>query len=464
MFYPLMLPLFAATALIGALVGRSYWRSAGMTGLTGVIAGAAAGALGPLLTMVPMRSCTFEPGRTAADMAIGGVAFAVGAAVAVGLTLWIGRALSQPGGLSRLDTEDRAGVFQTRGGVPLLLLLPTLVILAVFLYWPLAETLRMSTHKLRRGAPREPFVCVDNYTELLGPSLEWWAAAPVSALLVVAVAAFVAGRGEQPSSITLSGPASVLRRLRGALAAISVVAVVASMFGPEYRPVFVNTMILTAGTTLLALAAGLAIALLVSQPIRGRAVYRTMLIWPYAISPPIAGILFFVIFDPISGVAGHAWEAITPWEFPNFRGDPVLARVLVIVASVWKVLGFTILFYIAGLQNVSKEMLEAASLDGAGAWTRFRQFTLPSLAPITFFLVITTVTYAFFHVFGTIDYLTEGGPSGATTDAMTSIVQTAHVHGSFGDGAAHSMVLFAMILAVTAWQFRSTGRRITYGR
>lgn len=458
-----MLPLFAVTAISGALIGRACWRSAGLSGRTGVLAGGAAGALGPLTTMVPLQGCTFEPGRGAADIVLGTAAFVAGAGVALALTVWIGRALSSSEGLSGLDKEDKAGVFRSNRSAPMLLLLPTAAILLLFLYWPLLDTLKLSTHNVRTGAPQEPFVCVDNYTRLLGPTLEWWAVAPVLAFAAVTVLSLVMGRGEAASSITLSPAATFLRRARAVLAPIAVVAAAAAMFGVEYRSVFVNTMILTSGVTVLALGFGLGIALLVSQPIRGRAVYRTMLIWPYAISPPIAGILFFVIFDPTSGVAGHLWETVTPWEFPNFRTDPTLARVLVIVASVWKTLGFTILFYIAGLQNVSQDMLEAASLDGAGAWTRFRQFVLPSLAPITFFLVITTVTYAFFQVFGTIDYLTEGGPAGATTDAMTSIVRTGHEHGFVGQGAAHSIVLFAMVLSVTAWQFRSTGRRITYG-
>ncbi|CAN5654927.1 sn-glycerol-3-phosphate ABC transporter permease UgpA [soil metagenome] len=238
----------------------------------------------------------------------------------------------------------------------------------------------------------------------------------------------------------------------------------AAIFGPAYRGVFVTTVILTTGTVALSLIAGLTIAVLVSQKIRGRGVYRTLLVWPYAISPPIAGILFYVMFDPLVGIVGHLVEIATPWELPNYRTNRIMARGAVILASAWKTLGFSVLFYIAGLQNVPADTLEAASIDGANRWQRFRLITMPALAPITFFLIITTVTYAVFETFGTINLLTTGGPSLATTDAMYALVQAASVQGNFGNGAAQSVVLFVMVLTVTGWQFRSTGRKVTYTR
>jgi sn-glycerol 3-phosphate transport system permease protein len=408
--------------------------------------------------MAPLQSCTFEPDRGGLDHAVGVVAFAAPAAVLIAATIWIGRALAKPGGLSNLDSDDGAGTFRRSGPVPWFLLAPTLVVLALFLYWPLLETLRLSTHLTRRGTHVERFVCVDNYTRLLGPSLEWWLVTAVACLAAVAAASTAAARRDPDRLNRLTGP---LVGARGWLLAGVVIAAAASVFGPNYRGVFVTTLILTGGTTVGALLIGLGIALLVSQPIRGRALYRALVVWPFAVSPPIAGILFFVMFDPVTGIVGHFWETLTPWDMPNYRTDPVLARTLVIAASVWKTLGFIILFYIAGLQNVSRDMLEAAQLDGAGPWQRLRHFVVPSLAPITFFLVITTVTYAFFEVFGTINYLTRGGPDGATVDAMTAVWLSQEW---IGDGAARSLVLFAMVLAVTAWQFRVSGRRVHYAR
>ncbi|HZE39565.1 MAG TPA: sugar ABC transporter permease [Stackebrandtia sp.] len=455
--YPLMVPLFIATAALGALVGWRAWRAAGLSGSRGAWTVAPAGLLGPLLTMWPMDSCTFEPNRTGLDIAVGVVAFAAGAAVAIAVVAWVGRALSLPGGASNLDTGDNYGSWKGGRGIPWLLLLPTLVILAFFLYWPLAETFRLSTHLVRLNAPIEPYTCVDNYTVMLGPSIEWWWVVPVVLLALVAAAEFLARRFADPVSDLPGG----LRWLRGVLMVVAAVTVAAAMFGADYRRYFANTLLFTGAIVVVGLAVGLGIALLVSLPIKGRAVYRTLLIWPFAISPAIAGILFSLLFDPLIGMLGHVYEALTPWSMPAFATNPVLAKIVVILASIWKNLGFTILFYIAGLQNVPTSMLEAAKLDGANAWQRFRHFILPSLTPITFFLVVTNVTYGFFQVFGSIEYLTKGGPSGATTDALTQIyiVQNSNV----GEGAAASVVLFAMVLAVTAWQFRASGRRVHYG-
>lgn len=456
--YPLMWPLFAATTLAGALVGYAAWRAVGLRGRTGALIVAPAGALGPLLTMVPLESCTFAPERGLKDFAIGTLAFCGGAAVAIALVAWLGRALSQPGGLSNLDTGDSSGVWRGRPIVPWFLLLPTLAILVVFLYWPLVETFRLSTMLTDSTGTKQVFKCVDNYTVLLGPSLEWWLIVPVAGLAVAGVAWFAATRLD-PEGIGDAAPR--LRRLRGWLLGASIVAAGAAVFGPQYRMVYVTTLILSGGTVVLGLLIGLTIALMVSQPIKGRGVYRTMLIWPFAISPPIAGILVYAMLDPATGIIGHIYEGLTPWQMPNFALDPTLARIAVILTSVWKTLGFTILFYIAGLQNVSTSMLEAARLDGANAWQRLRHFIVPSLTPITFFLIVTNVTYAFFQMFGTIDNLTYGGPSRATEDALTHVVRDSY--SSLGAGAAGSLVLFAMVLAVTAWQFRVTGRRVHYG-
>lgn len=455
--HPLMAPLLAATIVAGAFVGARLWHRAGFRPGPGLAVGAACGLIGPLLVMKPLRSCTFEPERTGVDRVLGTIVFAAGAALAVGIAGWVVTAFGRSRGHLRgpIDQFDK-GSFRGQKVTPWLLLAPTLAVLVVFLYRPMAETFRLSLYTVRQGAPRQPFACLDNYTDLIEPRLEWWAVAATVALAAVAAAVVIRGRRD--------GPTQGLVRLRELLAIVALIAWAAAAFGDDYRGVFTTTVILTGGTVILSLIFGLAAAVLVSQKIRGRGVYRTLLIWPYAISPPIAGILFFVMFDPLAGIIGHLVEDFTPWEFPNYRTNSHLARAAVILASVWKTLGFSILFYIAGLQNVGKETLEAASIDGANAWQRFRFITVPALAPITFFLIVSNVTYAFFDVFGTISYLTTGGPSRATTDAMYSLVQVASDHGRFGEGAAQSIILFFMVLAVTGWQFRSTGRRVTYQR
>lgn len=461
-FYASMSLPLAGTAVLGALGGWRIWTRIGFRPAIGVAVGAACGVVGPLAAMKPVRSCAFEPERTGVDRAIGIVMFAAGAALALGVAAWIATSIARAQGQMgrRVDTFER-GAFRGHRLFPVVLLAPTIAVLVLFLYRPMIETFRLSSHHLRRNAPREPFVCFDKYTRLMEPGVEWWAVAPTVLLGVAAVAEIVHRRRLQTSSMLLGS--AWLLRLREVLLVVTVVAWATALFGRRYRGVFTTTVILTFGTVALSLAGGLAVAMLVSQKIRGRGIYRTLLIWPYAISPPIAGILFFVMFDPLVGIVGHLWELATPFDMPNYRTDRTLARAVVILASVWKTIGFSILFYIAGLQNVATDVLEAAQIDGAKRWQRLRHIIIPALAPITFFLVVSNVTYAFFEVFATTTYLTEGGPSEATTDIMFRLVQEG-TQGNLGDGAAQSIILFAMVLAVTGWQFRSTGRRVTYAR
>ena len=456
-FHSLMAPLLAATIVVGALAGGRIWIRSGFGAAVGIVVGAACGLVGPLLAMKPLRSCTFESERTGVDRVLGSIIFFGGGALLLGIAGWLATAVARSRGqvAGRVDQFDK-GSFRGHQAMPWFLLAPTLAVLVMFLYRPMVETFRLSMYNVRQGAPRTPFKCLDNYSELIEPKVEWWAVAATVVLLVVAGAAIALRREGRDTA--------GLVRLREVLLIVTVIAWATAMFGPDYRGVFTTTTILTSGTVILSLVFGLAIAVLVSQKIRGRGVYRTLLIWPYAISPPIAGILFFVMFDPLAGIVGHFVESFTPWELPNYKTDKHLARVAVILASVWKTIGFSILFYISGLQNVATETLEAAEIDGANKWQRFRHITIPALAPITFFLIVSNVTYAFFDVFGTISLLTTGGPSRATTDAMYSLVQTASDHGRFGEGAAQSIILFFMVLTVTAWQFRSTGRRVTYQR
>ena len=232
----------------------------------------------------------------------------------------------------------------------------------------------------------------------------------------------------------------------------------------SYRQVFVTTLIVSIGTVVGGLAIALAIAVLAYQPVRGGAIYRTLLIWPYAISPPIAGLIFYVMFDPNSGIIRHWLGVAFGITLPNYRQNSSLALLVVILASIWKTLGYNLLFYIAGLQTVPEDQLEAAMLDGASAWKRFRYVVLPAISPITFFLIVTNLTYAFFETFGTIDYLTAGGPAGATTVAMYEIYEIAIPGRDLGRGAAQSLILFIGVVALTIWQFRSTGRKVSYGR
>jgi len=197
-------------------------------------------------------------------------------------------------------------------------------------------------------------------------------------------------------------------------------------------------------------------------PIKGARIYRTLLIWPYAISPVVAGVIFLLLFNPAGGIVNYFLNGVFGFTIP-WLNNPTAAPWAVIIASVWKSLGFNILFYIAGLQNVPKDLIEAGSIDGANALQRFRHIVIPLLSPITFFLIITNMTYAFFESFGTIDALTNGGPLHATSTLMYRIYEVGIQNNDLGKASAQSIILFVMVIGLTLIQFRSADTRITYG-
>lgn len=387
-------------ALIGAAVLAYEFRQMRRAPLQGAVLGAAAGALGPLIFMLPLNFCTFEAERKTGEIVFGLALVGAGTALTVSLAAWLARALLARHQKIALGDEGRqqGGLFKGRL-VPYLLLAPTLVILALFLYYPAFDLFRLSTLLARLGVPRTAFVCVDNFTRL---------------------------------------------------------------FSNSYYQILFNTVVISAGIVIVGLVAGLSIAYLAFQPVKGASIYRTLLIWPYAISPAVAGIIFFVMFDPVAGVINHFIELLGGTGLDWIK-DPWLARLTIILASVWKMLGYNILFYLAGLQNVPHDLIEAAAIDGANAWRRFRNVIIPSLSPITFFLIITNITYAFFDIFGTIDFLTKGGPAGATKVMIYEIYELGIIESDLGKSAAQSIVLFLLVIGLTVLQFRTTGKRVSYG-
>ena len=396
----LLLSSFAITTLFGAIYMALGFRRMSKSLVLGSVLGAVLGGIGPLLLMIPLNFCTYEEGRERIDVILGLVLFAVGAWIAIGIALWILNLIFDRETRARIAAEtSSAGAFRSTFLTPLLLLAPTLVILTVFLYYPLLDTFRLSTLLARLGAPRTRFQCVSNFT---------------------------------------------------------------SLFSQDYAGVLFNTFLIATTIVVVGLILGLAIALLAFQPVRGANIYRTLLIWPYAISPAIAGIIFFVMFDPVAGIINHFIKLMGGQGLEWIR-DPWLARFAVIITSIWKTLGYNVLFYIAGLQTVPKNLLEAAAIDGANVWQRFRNIIIPALSPITFFLIVTNITYAFFNIFGTIDYLTRGGPAGATSVSIYEIYLLGIRSKDLGRAAAQSLVLFLLVILVTILQFRTSGRQVTYG-
>ncbi len=405
--------------------------------------------------MVPLDFCTFEPEATTTDLWFG-VALMVGAAAIAYRTAMTIVDPSTSAGRSHRSDDVSHGVFRGHPFLPWVLLAPTLTILVVFLYWPAIKTLSLSTQLVRLGAPRGVDRCVSNFTELIGPSRPGWTLAALIVSLSLFFGASLLGRH---GSRTTERWSSVM----SAAGVGGILLMLAMLWNASYQQVFIVTMIISIGTVACGLVISLAIAYLAYQPVRGASAYRTLLVWPYAISPPIAGLLFFVMFDANSGLIEHWLDQLFGLALPNYRDSPRAAQLVVVLASIWKTLGYNLLFYIAGLQTVPNDQLEAATLDGANSLQRFRYVVIPALSPITFFLIVTNVTYAFFETFGTIDYLTAGGPARATTVAMYEIYEVAIPGRDLGRGAAQSLILFAGVIALTAWQFRTTGRRVNYG-
>lgn len=446
----------AVAATVGAVVLRLAASRSGRSPALAAGVGAVAGAVGAALFQVPLRFCTFAPEATTTDLVFGLGLMAAGTLLGVRLA-WT--ALDPAAAQERVKRSDTTthGVFKGHPFLPWLLLAPTLTVLVLFLYWPAVRTMGLSTMNARLGAPRTAPRCVTNFTELIGPT------SPTLVLiaLVVTVAAFLG------SSLLRRRDDASAERFGGYLSTLGVAAALWLLYllwTTGFQQVYIVTLIISAGTVVLGLSLALLIAYLAYQPIRGAGVYRTLLVWPYAISPPIAGLIFFVIFDPNAGIIEHWLQQVIGFSLPNYRQSAGLAQAVVILASVWKTLGYNLLFYIAGLQTVPGDQLEAAELDGANGWQRFRYVVVPALSPITFFLIVTNLTYAFFDTFGTIDYLTAGGPAGETSVLMYEIYRVAIPGRDLGRGAALSMILFAGVVALTVWQFRSTGRRVSYGR
>ncbi|MCH3916120.1 MAG: sugar ABC transporter permease [Spirochaetia bacterium] len=206
----------------------------------------------------------------------------------------------------------------------------------------------------------------------------------------------------------------------------------------------------------LGLVVSLALAVLLDQNLKGSKIYRTLLIWPYALSPAIAGALFNFLFNPANGIVcyfskRYTWMTEGSWAF-----------FVVVLAATWKNLGYNIVFYLTALRNVPSDSLEAASIDGAGAWKRFFKITLAYISPTTFFLLVMNTTYAYFSSFGLIDVLTEGGPADSTNILIYELYRDFFVNSRIGFAAAESLVMFVLVVIITVFQFRTTGRSVHY--
>lgn len=229
---------------------------------------------------------------------------------------------------------------------------------------------------------------------------------------------------------------------------------------PTYYQAAGTTLIFSLAVAVGAMSIALLLAVMADRVIRGARVYRTLLVWPYAVAPAVAGVLWLFLFDPTLGlISGLLGNMGIEWDH-KLNGAQALA--LVIMASIWKQMSYNFVFFLAALQSVPNSLLEAAAIDRAGPWRRFWTITFPLLSPTAFFLLVMNSVYAFFETFGTIDMVTSGGPGGATTTLVYKVYQDGFVGQDMGASAAQSVLLMALVGGLTWFQFRYVEKKVQY--
>lgn len=227
-----------------------------------------------------------------------------------------------------------------------------------------------------------------------------------------------------------------------------------------YLASFQTTAVFSVLVAVLGLSISLLLATLANRVVRGAAFYKTLLIWPYAVAPVAAGVLWLFMFASPMGVVAH-WLKNTglPWDH-LLNADHAMA--LIVMAAVWKQISYNFLFFLAGLQSIPKSLLEAAAIDGAGPTRRFWTIVFPLLSPTTFFLLVINVVYAFFDTFAIVDAATHGGPGKDTAILVYKVYYDGFKAMDMGGSAAQSVVLMAIVIALTVIQFRFVEKKVQY--
>ena len=282
--------------------------------------------------------------------------------------------------------------------LPYLLLAPQLAVTLIFFFWPAGQAIHMSVLSQDAFGQSVTFVGLDNFKEVLGDA--------------------------------------------------------------DYVKTLWRTVLFSSAVAVTALFPALLFAVMAERVIRGATFYRTVLVLPYAIAPAVAGVLWLFMFSPSIGIVAYGLKKLgVDWN-PKLDGSD--AMILVIMAAAWKQISYNFLFFLAGLQSIPKALLEAASIDGASEWKKFWTITFPLLSPTTFFLLVVNIVYAFFDTFGIIDAVTNGGPAKAT-EVLVYKVYYDGVHSlNLGSSSAQSVILMAIVIVLTAVQFRYVERKVHY--
>lgn len=228
----------------------------------------------------------------------------------------------------------------------------------------------------------------------------------------------------------------------------------------SYLASFQVTAVFSLLVATLGISLSLMLAVFADRIVRGTTFYRTLLIWPYAVAPAVAGVLWLFMFAPSIGIVSYALNAIG-FEW-NHLLDSDHAMALIVAAAVWKQISYNFLFFVAGLQSIPKSLIEAAAIDGARPWRRFWTIQFPLLSPTTFFLLVINVVYAFFETFAIIDASTQGGPGRDTAILVYKVYYDGFKAMDLGGSAAQSVVLMVIVVALTVVQFRFVEKKVNY--
>ena len=227
-----------------------------------------------------------------------------------------------------------------------------------------------------------------------------------------------------------------------------------------YLASFYTTAIFSVSVAVIGISLSLLLAVYADRVIKGALFYKTLLIWPYAVAPAVAGVLWLFMFAPGVGVVAYGLRSIgIGW---NHLLDGTHAMILVVMAAVWKQISYNFLFFLAGLQSIPRSLIEAAAIDGARPWRRFWTIVFPLLSPTTFFLLVINVVYAFFDTFAIIDSATQGGPGKDTAILVYKVYYDGFKAMDLGGSAAQSVVLMVIVIALTVVQFRFVEKKVTY--
>jgi sn-glycerol 3-phosphate transport system permease protein len=292
---------------------------------------------------------------------------------------------------------DKRVVFRS-GWLPWVLIAPQVVVIAVFFFWPAAQALLQSVQQSNAFGTSVEFVGLENFRNLWND--------------------------------------------------------------PTYLASFFTTAVFSTLVAVLGISISLMLAVFADRIVKGALVYKTLLIWPYAVAPAVAGVLWLFMFAPSVGVVSFWLRSLgINWNHLLNGGQ---AMTLVIMAAVWKQISYNFLFFLAGLQSIPKSLIEAAAIDGARPWRRFWTIVFPLLSPTTFFLLVINIVYAFFDTFGIIDAATEGGPGKDTSILVYKVYYDGFKAMDLGGSASQSVVLMVIVVALTVVQFRFVEKKVNY--